>query len=178
MQYASLLSSKPLFTCKRFIFAVQSHRCVQLFVTPWTAALQASLSFTISQNLLKLMSIESMMPSNHLHPLSPPSFPALIFPSIKVFSNVHWSLSFTICPSNEYSELISFRIGWLDLLGVQETLESSPAPQFESINSLALSLHYGPTLTCVHDYWKDHTVFSVSEIPIPVCLVRHSITFV
>ena len=124
MQYASLLSSKPLFTCKRFIFAVQSHRCVQLFVTPWTAALQASLSFTISQNLLKLMSIESMMPSNHLHPLSPPSFPALIFPSIKVFSNVHWSLSFTICPSNEYSELISFRIGWLDLLGVQETLKS------------------------------------------------------
>ena len=95
------------------------------FATPWTAALQASLSFTISQSLLKLMSIESVMPSKHLilcRPLSPlPS----IFPSIRVFSKEsvlrirwpkYWSFSFSISPSNEYSGLISFRINWFDLL--------------------------------------------------------------
>ena len=101
-------------------------------MTPWTAAFQASLSFTISQSFLKLMSIEPVMPYNHLilcHPLLLPS----IFPSIRVFSNEsalcircpkYWSLSFSISPSNEYSELISFRIGWFDLLVVQGTLKS------------------------------------------------------
>ena len=100
-------------------------------VTPWTAAGQASLSFTISQSLLKLMSIESVMPSNHLilcHFLLLPS----IFPSIRVFSNdsvlhirwpKYWSFSFSISPSNEYSGLISFRMDWLDLLAVQGTLK-------------------------------------------------------
>ena len=103
-----------------------------LFETPWTAACQASLSITNSQSLLKLMSITSVMPSNHLtlcHPLILPS----IFPSIRVFSNEsalcirwpkYWSFSFSIGPSNEYSRLISFRMGWLDLLAVQGTLES------------------------------------------------------
>ena len=104
---------------------------------------------------------ESVMPSNHLifyRPLLPlPS----VFPSIRVFSNEsavsircprHWSVNFSISPSNEYSGLISFRIDWLDLLAVQGTQESSPAPQFESINSSVLSRLYGPTLTSVHDY--------------------------
>ena len=99
---------------------------------PWTAAHQGSLSITNSQSLLKLMYTESVMPSNHLilcHPLLPPS----IFPSIGVFSNEsvrrirwpkYWSFSFSISPSNEHSELISFRMGWLDLLAVQGTLKS------------------------------------------------------
>ena len=120
--------------------SVQSLSHVRLFVTPWTAARQASLSITNSQSLLKLMSIESVMPSNHLilcgpllqslncHPL-PPS----IFPSISVFSNKsvlrirwprYWSFSFIISLSNEYSGLISFRMDWLDLLAVQGTLKS------------------------------------------------------
>ena len=102
-------------------------------MTPWTAALQASLSFTNSKSLLKLVSIESVMPSNHLilcHPLLPlPS----IFLSVRVFSNEsalcirwpkYWSFSFSISPSNEYSELISFRIDWFDLLSVSGTLKS------------------------------------------------------
>ena len=104
---------------------VQSLSCVQLFATPWTAERQTSLSFTISRSLLKLMSIESVTPSNHLILL--PS----IFPSIRVFSNEsalcikwpkHWS--FSISPSNEFSGLISFRINWFDLLAVQRTLKS------------------------------------------------------
>ena len=110
---------------------VLSH--VQLSVTPWTAACQASLSIANSQSLPKLMSIESVMPSNHLilcHPLLllPP-----IFPNIRVFSNEsvfcirwpkYWSFSFNISPSNEYSGLISFRMDWLDLVAVQGTLKS------------------------------------------------------
>ena len=111
--------------------SVQSLSCVGLFVTPWTAACQASLSITNSQSLLKLKSIESVMPSNHLilcHPLLPS-----IFPSIRVFSNesvhsIRWpkycSFSFSINPSNEYSGLISFRMDWLDLLAVQGTLKN------------------------------------------------------
>ena len=105
---------------------------VQLFVTPWTTARQASLCITNSQSLLRLTCIESVMPSNHLilcHPLLPPS----IFPSIRVSSSesilhIRWpkyrSFSFSISPSNEYFELISFRIDWLDLLAVQGTLKS------------------------------------------------------
>ena len=131
------------------------------FATPWTAGHQASLFCTISRSLLKLMSIESMMSSNHLilcRPLLPlPS----IFPSLRVFCNelalrIMWPKywSFSICPSSEYPELISFRIDWFDLLAVQE---SSLAPQFENINSLVLSLLYGPTLTSVHDSWKNHS---------------------
>ena len=148
-------------------FVVRSLSHVQLFVTSWTAARQAFLSFTISQRLLKLMSIESVMPSNHLilcHPL--PCLPS-IFPSIRVFSNEsslcigwpkYWSFIFSISPSNESSGLISFRIDWFDLLAVHGTLqESSPTPQFKSINSLMLSLLYGPILTSIHDYWKKHS---------------------
>ena len=135
--------------------SVQSLSCVRLFATPWTAACQASLSIANSQSLLKLMSIELVMPSNHLilcHPLLPSS----IFPRITVFSNQsvlrirwpkYWSFSFNISPSSEHSGLISFRMDWLDLLAVQGTLKSSPTPQFKSINSSAFSFLYSPTLT-------------------------------
>ena len=141
---------------------------VQLFVIPWTAACQTSTSFTISQSLLKLMSIESVMPSNHLI-LCCPLLLHSVFLSITVFSNesalcIMWpkywsfSFSFSISPSNEYSGLISFRIHWLDLFAVQGTLqESFPTPCFKGINSSALSFLYGPTLTSIHDYWKNHS---------------------
>ena len=107
--------------------------CVQLFVSPWTAACQACLSITNSQSLLKLMSIESMMPSNHLILCRPLLLLPSIFPSIRVFSNESvvcirgpkdWSFSFSISPSNKYSGLISFRMDWFDLFAVQETLKS------------------------------------------------------
>ena len=106
---------------------------VQLFATPWTASRQASLSITNFQGLLKLMSIELVMPSNHLILCHPLLLLPSIFPSIRVFSNESvlrirwpkcWSFSFSISPSNEYSGLISFRINWLDLLAVQETLKN------------------------------------------------------
>ena len=138
---------------------------VRLFVTPWTAAHQASLCIINSRNLLKLMSIESVMSSNHLILCRPLILPSSIFPSIRVFSTVsvlhiRWpkykSFSFSISPSNEYSGLITFRIDEFDLLAIQGTLESSPIPQFKSINSSALSLLYGST-TPVHDYWKNHS---------------------
>ena len=101
-------------------------------MTSWTAAHQASLSITNSQNLLKLMSIESVMPSNHLILCHPLLLLPSIFPSIRVFSSEsvrimwpkHWSFSFSISPSNEYSGLISFRIDWFDLFAVQGTLKS------------------------------------------------------
>ena len=111
--------------------AVQSLSHVQLFATLWTAARQASLPFTISWSLLKLMSIESVMPSNHLVLCRPLLLLPSVFPSIRVFSNElalrvrwpkYWSFSFSISPSSEYSGLISFRIDWFDLLAVQGTL--------------------------------------------------------
>ena len=113
--------------------SVQLLSRVQLFVTPWTAAHQASLSITNCQSLLKLMSIESVMPSNHLLLCHPLLLLPLIFPSIRVFSNEsalhirwpkYWSFSFKISPSNEYSGMISIRMGWLDILAVQGTLKS------------------------------------------------------
>ena len=124
---------------------VQSLSCVQLFATPWTAARQASLSITNFRSLLKLVSIESVMPSKHLVLCHSLLLPPSIFPSIRVFSNEsalrirwpkYWSFSFSISPCNEYSGLISFRIDWLDLLAVQGTLKSSPTPQFKSIKPL------------------------------------------
>ena len=148
--------------------AVQSLSRVWLFVTLWTAACQASLSFTIYQSLLKLMSIESVMPSTISSSVISFLLPS-VFPSIRVFSNElalhvrwtkYWSFSFSISPFNKHSGLISFRIDCFDLLAVQGTLKSSPTPQFRSINSLVLSFLYGPTLTSVHDYWKNHS-FSI-----------------
>ena len=113
--------------------SVQSLSRVKLFGTPWTAACQASLSITNSWSLLKLLSIQSVIPSNHLILCYPLLLPPSIFPSIRVFSNEsalpirwpkYWSFSFSISPSNEYSGLISFRMDWLDLLAVQGTLKS------------------------------------------------------
>ena len=115
------------------ISSVQSLSHVRLFVTPWTTACQASLSIINSRSLLKLMSITSVMPSNHLVLCRPLLLLPSIFPSIGVFPNKsvlhirwpkYWSFSFSISPSNEYSGLISFRMDWLDLLAVQGTLES------------------------------------------------------
>ena len=119
-------------TINRFSL-VQLLSCVRLFTTPWNAAHQASLSITNSQSLLKLMSIESVVPSNHLILCCPILLPPSIFPSIRVFAYKsvlcitwpkYWSLSFNLSPSNEYSWLISFRMDWLDLLAVQGTLKS------------------------------------------------------
>ena len=141
---------------------------VRLFATPWTAARQASLSITNSGNLPKLVSIESVMPSNHLILCRPLLLLPSIFLSIRVFSNEsalcirwpkYWNFSFSISPSNEHPGLISFRMDCLDLLAVQRTLqECSPTPQFKSINSSALSFLYSPTLTAIHDYWKNHSL--------------------
>ena len=131
-----------------------------LFASPWTATHQAPLSFTISQSLLKFISIELVTLSNHFILCHPLLLLSSIFPSIRVFSNEsalcirgpkYWG--FSISPSNEYSGLISFRTDWFHLLAGQGTLqESSPTPQFESINSLTLSLLYGQTLTSIHYY--------------------------
>ena len=151
-----------------FWISVQLLSRVWLFAIPWIAARQASLSITISQSSLKLMSIESVMPSSHLilcHPLFllPP-----IPPSIRIFSNEstlrmrwpkYWSFSFSIILSKEHPGLISFR---MDLVGSpwspRDSQESSPTLQFKSINCLVLSFLHSPTLTSVHDHWKNHSL--------------------
>ena len=129
----SILNLKSLSVCKYKFSSLQLLSCVQLFVTPWTTARQASQSITNSCSLPKLMSIESVMPSNHLILCHPLLLQTSIFPSIRVFSTEsvlhirwpkYWSFSFNISPSNEYSGLISFRMDWLDLLAVQGTLKS------------------------------------------------------
>ena len=122
---------------------------------PWTAARQASLSLTMSWSLIKLMSIESVIPSNHLilclHLLLPSIFPRIRVFSSKTALHIRWPeyWSFSISPYNDYSGLISFRMDWLDLLAVQGTYKSLFS--HHSANSLALSLLYSPTLTAVHD---------------------------
>ena len=134
--------------------------------TPWTTARQVSLSITSSQSLPKPLSVESVMPSNHLILCHPFLLLPSIFLSIRVFSNEsvlhirwpkYWSFSFSISPSIELPGLISFRMDWLDLLAVQGTLKS-PTPQFKSINSSALRFLYSPTLRSIHDYWKKHSL--------------------
>ena len=143
-----------------------SHSVVSDSATPWTAACQASLSITNSQSSLKLKSIESVMPSSHLILcralfLLPP-----IPPSIRVFSNEstlhmrwpkYWSFSFSINPSNEHPGLI-FRMDWWIPCSPRDSEESSPTPQFKRINSLVLSFLYSPTLTSIHDYWKNRSL--------------------
>ena len=143
--------------------SVQSLSHVWLFVTPWIAARQASLSITNSRSSPKIISIESVMPSSHLILCCPLLLLLQIPLSIRVFSNEsslhmrwpkYWSFSFSNSPSNEHSGLISFRMDWLDLLAVQGTLKSSSTPQFKSINSSALSFLHSPTLTSILDHWK------------------------
>ena len=123
------------------------------------------------QSLPKLMSIESVMPSSHLILCRPLLLLPPIPPSIRVFSNEstlrirwpkYWSFNFSISPSNEHPGLISFRMDWLDLLAVQGTLkESSPTPQFKSINFSVLSSLHSPTLTSIYDHWKNHSLDQV-----------------
>ena len=147
--------------------SVQLLSCVQLFATPWIAACQASLSITNSRSLLKRMFIESVMPSSHLILCLPLLLLPPIPPGFRVFSNEstlhirwpkYWSFSFSISPSNEHPGLMSFRMDWLALLAVQGTLESSPTPQFKSINFLALSFLHSLGLTSIHDHWKNHSL--------------------
>ena len=131
--------------------SVQSLSRVRLFVTPWTAARQVSLFITNSWSLLKLMSIESVIPTNYLILCPPLLLPHSIFPSIRVFSNEsvlhirwtkYWSFSFSISPSNEYSGLISFRIDWLDLPAVQGTLKSLLQHHSSKVSILQCSAFY------------------------------------
>ena len=141
-----------LLIAKERFSSVQSLSRVCLFVTPWIAACQTSLSITNSWSLLKLMPIELVMPSSHLTLCRPLLLLPPTPPSIRVFSNEstlrvrwpkYWSFSFSISPSNEHPGLISFRMDWLDLLAVQGTLKSL--------------LHH-PTLTSIHDHWKNHSL--------------------
>ena len=138
-------------------------------MTPWTTARQASLSITNSRSTPKPMSIESVMPSNHLILCRPLLLLPSILPSIRVFSNAsalhirwpkYWSFSFNISPSNEHPGLISFRMEWLDLLTVQGTLKSllQHHSSKASINSSAVSFLYSPTLTSIYDHWKNHSL--------------------
>ena len=146
------------------ISSVQSLSHVQLFATPWTAGHQASLSITNSRGLLKLMSIESVMPSNHLILYRPILLPPSIFLSIRVFSNEsvfciswpkYWSFSFSISPSNEYSGLISFRMDWFDLLAVWGILKSLLQHHSSKASILQCSAFFIVQLS--HDYWKKHS---------------------
>ena len=145
--------------------SVRSLTHVQFFATPWTAACQASLSITNSQSLLKLMSIESVMPSNHLILCHPLLLLPSIFPSIRVFSNdsvlhIRWS-KFQL---QHQSFQWIFRTDVLSqgLVGSpcspRDSQESSTTPQFKSINSLLLTFLYSPSLTSIHDYWKNHNL--------------------
>ena len=146
---------------------VQSLNLGQLFATPWTAALQASLSIISSLSLIKLMSMESVMPSNHLILCHPLLLLPSILPSIRGFSNEsalpirwpkYWSVSFNVSPSNEYSGLIFVYNGLVGSpCSSRDSQESSSTPQFKSINSLVLSFLYSPTLTSIHDHWKNHS---------------------
>ena len=145
---------------------VQSFRHVWFFETPWTAAHQASLSIVNSGSLLKLMFIESVMPSNHLILCHPLLLPSSIFPSISVFSNEsalhirwpkYWSFSLNISPSNEHPELISFRMDWLDLLVVQETLKS-------------LLQHHGSKASILH-----HSAFFMVQVSHPYMTTGNTI---
>ena len=150
------------------------------FATPWTAAHQAFLSITNPaflsitnpQSLLKLMSIELVMTSNHLILCRPFHLLPSIFPSIRVFSNEsvlhirwpkYWSFSFNISPSNEHSGLISFSMDWLDFLQSKGLSRVFYNTTVQSINSLVLGFLYGPTLTSIHDYRKNHS-FDYKEL--------------
>ena len=154
-----------------------THRCqfssvqwlshVWLFATPWNAARQASLSITNSRSLLKLMSIDSVMPSSHLILCRPLLLLPPTPPSIRVFSNESslrmrwpkdWSFSFSIRPSKEHPGLISFRVDWLDLLAVQGTLRSLLLHHSSKASIFWFSFLHSPTLTSIHDHWKNHSL--------------------
>ena len=150
----------------QLLSSVQSLSRARIFATPWTATQQASLSITNAWRLLKLTSIESVMPSNHLTLCRPLLLPPSVFPSIRVFFNEstlhirwpkYWSFSFSISPSNEHPGLISFRISWLDLLAVQGTLKSLLQHHSSKASILWCSAFFIVQLTSIHDYWKNHS---------------------
>ena len=147
--------------------SVQSLSRVWLFVIPWTAACQVSLSIANSRSLLKLMSIESVMPSNHLILCRPLLLLPSIFPSIRVFSNEstlrirwpkYWSFSFNISPSNKHSGLISFRMDWLELLAVQGTLRSLLQHHSSKASILRCSAFFTVQLSHQYMHWKNHSL--------------------
>ena len=141
--------------------------CVPLFATPWMGARQGSLSITNTRSSLRLMPIESMMPSSHLILCCPLLLLPPIPPSIRVFSNEstlrmrwpkYWSFSFSISPSKNTQDWSLEWTGWISPCSPRDSQESSPTPQFKSINSLALSFFPSPTLTSIHDHWKNHSL--------------------
>ena len=145
----------------------QSLSRVRLFATPRIAAYQASLSITNFRSSVRLTLIESVMPSSHLILCRPLLLLPPIPPSIRVFSNEstlrmrwpkYWSFSFSISPSSEHPGLISFRMDWLDLLAVQGTLKSLLQHHSSKASILQCSAFFGPTLTSIHDYWKNHSL--------------------
>ena len=145
----------------------QSLSCVLLFATPWITARQASLSITNSWSSLRLMYIESMMPSSHLILCRPLLLLPPIPPSIRVFSNEstlhirwpkYWSFSFSISPSNEHPGLISFRMDWLDLLAVQGTLKSLLQHHSSKASILRRSAFFTVQLSSIHDHSKNHSL--------------------
>ena len=168
MKSQRTLSSKSCHRCSNINFSsVQSLSHVQLFATPWIAPCRAFLSITNSQSLLRLMSIEPVMPSNHLILCHLLLLLPSIFPSIRVFSGEsvlrirwpkYWSFNFNISPSNEHRGLISFSMDWLELLAVQGTLKSLlQHHSSKALIFLVLGFLYSPTLTSIHDDWKNHS---------------------
>ena len=165
LEKAAATEVPPQPNINKYISSVLSLSRVRLFATPWTAACQASLSITNSRSLLKLMSIELVMPSNHLIICRPLLLPPSIFPDIKVFSNEsalrirwpkYWSFSFSVSPSNEHPGLISFRMDWLDLLAVQGSLKSL----LQHHSSKASILRRSGFFIVQHpymNYWKNHS---------------------
>ena len=158
-------SSAPLVPCPKnssYLASLLLLFSLWLSGTSWTLAHQVLPFYAISWSLLKFMSIESVMPSNHLVLCRPLLLLPSILPNIRVFSSElalhirwpkYWSFSFSICLSNEYSRLISYRIDWFDFLAVQGLSRVFS----KSISSSVLSLLYGPALTSIHDYWKNHS---------------------
>ena len=148
--------------------SVQSLSHIWFFATPWIAAFQASLSITNSRNLLELMSVESVMPSSDLILCRPLLLLPPIPPSIRVFSNEstllmrwpeYWSFTFNISLSNEHPGIVSFKDGLVGSpCSPRDSQESSTTPQFKSINFLVLSFLHSPTLTSIHDHWKNHSL--------------------
>ena len=169
-----LTTGKIIIFANKAFSSVQLLSRVQLFVTPWIAACQASLSNTNSRNSLKLRSIESVMPSSHLILCHPLLLLRSILPSIRVFSNEstlrmrwpkYWNFSFSIIPSKEQPGLISLDISCTDQNGLvgspcspRHSQESSLTPQFKIINSSVLSFLHSPTFISIHDYWKNHSL--------------------
>ena len=164
-----MIPAQPCINCTPFS-SVQSLSHLRLFVTPWTAACQASLSITNSQSLSKLMSIESVMPSNHLILCRPLLLPPSILPSIRVFSSEsvlctvwpkYWSFSFSISTSNEYSGLISFRMDYLGLLAVQGTLKSLLQHHSSKVSILQCSAFF--TVQLSHPYMTTGKTIALTQ---------------